>query len=154
MAWVGDYNNVARSLAEASAMLGLHVRLACPTGYDAAAPELERLLALGAASVEQHADPLVAVKGADAVHTDVWTSMGQETEDAARREVFAGFTVTDALMAEASPSARFFHCLPAHRGDEVAAEVIDGPRSAVIAQGHNRLHAARGLLAFLVGVQG
>jgi len=153
VAWAGDYNNVARSLAEASAMLGLHVRLACPSGYDADGAELERILALGAASVEQHTDPLVAVKGADAVHTDVWTSMGQEAEDAARRAAFAGFTVTEALMAEASPDARFFHCLPAHRGDEVAAEVIDGPRSAVIAQGHNRLHAARGLLAFLVGVR-
>ena len=108
---------------------------------------------MGAASVEQHADPLVALKGAHAVHTDVWTSMGQESEDAARRAAFTGFTVTEALMAEASPDARFFHCLPAHRGDEVAAEVIDGPRSEVIAQGHNRLHAARGLLAFLVGVR-
>jgi ornithine carbamoyltransferase len=153
VAWVGDYNNVARSLAEASAMLGMHVRLGCPAGYDADGPELERIMALGAASVEQHTDPLVAVKGADAVHTDVWTSMGQEAQDAARRAAFAGFTVTESLMAEASPDARFFHCLPAHRGDEVAAEVIDGPRSAVIAQGHNRLHAARGLLAFLVGVR-
>ena len=153
VAWIGDYNNVARSLAEAAAMLGLHVRLGCPSGYDAPGPELERLLALGAASVEQHADPLVALKGAHAVHTDVWTSMGQESEDAARRAAFTGFTVTEALMAEASPDARFFHCLPAHRGDEVAAEVIDGPRSEVIAQGHNRLHAARGLLAFLVGVR-
>jgi ornithine carbamoyltransferase len=153
VAWVGDYNNVARSLAEASAMLGLHVRLGCPAGYDADGSELERILTLGAASVEQHSDPPVAVKGADAVHTDVWTSMGQETEDAARRAAFAGFTVTETMMAEASPEARFFHCLPAHRGDEVAAEVIDGPRSAVIAQGHNRLHAARGLLAFLVGVR-
>jgi ornithine carbamoyltransferase len=153
VAWVGDYNNVARSLVEASAMLGLHVRLGCPAGYDADGAELARILALGAASVEQHADPQVAVKGADAVHTDVWTSMGQEAEDAARRAAFAGFTVTASLMAEASPGARFFHCLPAHRGDEVAAEVIDGPSSAVIAQGHNRLHAARGLLAFLVGVR-
>jgi ornithine carbamoyltransferase len=153
VAWVGDYNNVARSLAEASAMLGLHVRLGCPAGFDADAAELERIQALGAASVEQHADPLVAVKGAHAVHTDVWTSMGQEAEDAVRRAAFAGFTVTEPLMAEASPDARFFHCLPAHRGDEVAAEVIDGPRSAVIAQGHNRLHASRGLLAFLMGVR-
>jgi ornithine carbamoyltransferase len=153
VAWVGDYNNVARSLAEASAMLGLHVRLGCPAGYDADPSELERIAALGAASVEQHTEPSVAVKGADAVHTDVWTSMGQETEDAARRAAFSGFTVTAELMAEASPDARFFHCLPAHRGDEVTAEVIDGPRSAVIAQGHNRLHAARGLLAFLLGVR-
>ena len=93
------------------------------------------------------------MKGADAVHTDVWTSMGQEDEDGVRRRAFDGFTVTEEMMAEAGPAALFFHCLPAHRGDEVAAEVIDGPRSRVFAQGHNRLHAARGLLAFLVGVR-
>ena len=91
--------------------------------------ELERIAALGAAGVEQHPDPATAVKGADAVHTDVWTSMGQEDEDARRRVAFAGFTVDEALMAEAGPDALFFHCLPAHRGVEVAAEVIDGPRS-------------------------
>ena len=153
VAWVGDYNNVARSLAEASALLGMHVHLGCPAGYDAPTGELERIAALGAASVEQHHRPEVAVKGADAVHTDVWTSMGQEEEDAARRRAFEDFTVTEALMAEAGPTAQLFHCLPAHRGDEVAAAVIDGPRSQVFAQGHNRLHAARGLLAFLAGVR-
>jgi len=153
VAWIGDYNNVARSLAEASALLGMDVRLGCPPDYAASAEELERLASLGAAGVEQHADPAAAVKGADAVHTDVWTSMGQEEEDARRRAAFAGFTVTEALMAEAGPEALFFHCLPAHRGLEVTAEVIDGPRSRVFTQGHNRLHAARGLLAFLAGVR-
>jgi ornithine carbamoyltransferase len=151
--WVGDYNNVARSLAEASALLGMHVRLGCPPGYDAPAAELERIGALGAFGVEQHPRPDVAVKGADAVHTDVWTSMGQEQEDAARRRAFEGYTVTEAMMAEAGPHALFFHCLPAHRGVEVSAEVLDGPRSRVFAQGHNRLHAARGLLAFVAGVR-
>jgi ornithine carbamoyltransferase len=153
VAWVGDYNNVARSLAEASAALGAHLRLGCPPGYDAGGAELERLTGLGAASVEQRSQPAEAVKGADAVHTDVWTSMGQEDETAARREVFDGFTVTDELMGLAADGALFFHCLPAHRGDEVAASVIDGPRSRVIAQAHNRLHASRGLLAFLAGVR-
>ena len=153
VAWVGDYNNVARSLAEAAALSGMHVRLGCPPDYAAPAAELERIAALGAAGVEQHPDPATAVKGADAVHTDVWTSMGQEDEDARRRVAFAGFTVDEALMAEAGPDALFFHCLPAHRGLEVAAEVIDGPRSWVFPQGHNRLHAARGLLAFLTGVR-
>jgi ornithine carbamoyltransferase len=153
VAWVGDYNNVARSLAEASALLGMRVRLGCPPDYAASASELERIAALGAADVEQHADPAAAVKGADAVHTDVWTSMGQEDEDARRRVAFARFTVTEALMAEAGPDALFFHCLPAHRGLEVTAEVIDGPRSRVFPQGANRLHAARGLLAFLAGVR-
>ena len=153
VAWVGDYNNVARSLVEASGLLGMHVRLGCPPGYDAPPTELERIAALGSASVEQHPRPEVAVKGADAVHTDVWTSMGQEAEAAARRRAFEGFTVTEAMMAEAGPDALFFHCLPAHRGDEVAGAVLDGPRSRVFAQGHNRLHAARGLLAFLAGTR-
>ena len=154
VAWVGDYNNVARSLAEACAALGAHVRLGCPPGYDAPAAELERIAHLGAASVEQVPHPAEAVKGADAVHTDVWTSMGQEDEAAARRRAFDGFTVTTELMSLAAEDALFLHCLPAHRGDEVAAAVIDGPRSRVFEQAHNRLHAARGLLAFLAGVRG
>jgi ornithine carbamoyltransferase len=153
VAWVGDYNNVARSLVEAAALLGMHVRLGCPPGYDAPPTELERIAELGAASVEQHPRPEVAVKGADAVHTDVWTSMGQEAEASARRRAFEGFMVTEAMMTEAGTDALFFHCLPAHRGDEVAGAVLDGPRSRVFAQGHNRLHAARGLLAFLAGIR-
>jgi ornithine carbamoyltransferase len=153
VAWVGDYNNVARSLAEISALLGAHVRLGCPPGYEASASELERILRLGAASVEQRPQPVEAVKGAHAVHTDVWTSMGQEDEAAARRRAFEGFTVTSELMSLAADDAFFFHCLPAHRGDEVAADVIDGPRSQVFAQAHDRLHAARGLLAFLAGAR-
>jgi ornithine carbamoyltransferase len=151
VAWVGDYNNVARSLAEAAAMLGMHVRLGCPPGYDAPGEELERIELLGAASVSQHARPVDAVAGADAVHTDVWTSMGQESESAARRVAFEGFQVTPELMAAAGPGAGFYHCLPAHRGEEVAAAVIDGPASHVYRQGHNRMHAARGLLAFVAG---
>jgi ornithine carbamoyltransferase len=112
--------------------------------------ELERLTVLGAASVEQHPRPLDAVKGADAVHTDTWVSMGQEADKAERVMAFEGFTVDDAVMANATGGAVFMHCLPAYRGLEVSADVIDGPRSAVIQQGHNRLHAARGALAFLM----
>jgi ornithine carbamoyltransferase len=153
VAWVGDYNNVARSLAEASAMLGMHIRLGCPVGYDAPDPELDEITCLGAASVEVFHRPVDAVRGADFVHTDVFTSMGQEAERAARERAFEGFQVTEALMAAAAPDAMFLHCLPAHRGEEVAAEVIDGPRSHVIQQGHNRLHAARALLAYLFGVR-
>jgi ornithine carbamoyltransferase len=149
LAWVGDYNNVARSLAKASAMLGMHVRLGCPTGYHASDADLEEIAVLGAASVEQHHRPANAVAGADVVHTDVFTSMGQEAEQEARDQAFEGFQVTEELMAEAADGALFLHCLPAHRGEEVAAEVIDGPRSHVFRQGHNRLHAARALLAFL-----
>ena len=153
VAFVGDFNNVARSLTEASVLLGAHVRLGCPVGYCASDDELARIDALGAGSVEQFHDPALAVCGAQFVHTDTWTSMGQESEKAARAEVFGRFQVTEALMSDAAPGARFLHCLPAYRGLEVAAEVIDGPRSLVIAQGHNRMHSARGVLAFLLGAR-
>jgi ornithine carbamoyltransferase len=153
VAWLGDYNNVARSLGEACAMLGMHVRFGCPPGYGPDEAELERLGHLGAATVVAFHRPDEAVVGADAVHTDVWTSMGQEDELGVRRDVFAGWTVTEEVMAHAGRHALFFHCMPAHRGEEVVASVIDGPRSRVIEQGHNRLHSARGLLAFLLGVR-
>jgi len=150
--YVGDYNNVARSLAQASALLGMHVRLGCPNGYAAEDGELQALQKLGAASVNQFDNMKDAVGGANAVHTDVWTSMGQESETNKREKAFANFQVTEAVMKDAAADAIFMHCLPAHRGMEVAAEVIDGPRSKVFEQAHNRMHAARGLLAFLMGV--
>ncbi|HSL73374.1 MAG TPA: ornithine carbamoyltransferase [Ilumatobacteraceae bacterium] len=150
VAYVGDYNNVARSLAEISAMLGMHVRFACPHGFDAPLPELERFELLGAASVEQSTRPADAVRGAHAVHTDTWVSMGQEAEKQERLRQFEGYTVDAAMMALADPSAVFMHCLPAYRGIEVAADVIDGPQSVVFRQGHNRLHAARGVLSFVL----
>jgi len=150
--YVGDYNNVARSLAQASALLGMHVRLGCPYGYAAEDGELQALQKLGAASVNQFDNMKDAVGGAHAVHTDVWTSMGQESETNKREKAFANFQVTEAVMKDAAADAIFMHCLPAHRGMEVAAEVIDGPRSKVFEQAHNRMHAARGLLAFLMGV--
>jgi ornithine carbamoyltransferase len=153
VAWVGDYNNVARSLGEASAMLGMHVRYGCPPGYGPDEAELERLQSLGAATVVAFPRLEEAVVGADAVHTDVWTSMGQESEEAGRRKAFEGWIVTDEVMEVAGPHALFFHCMPAHRGDEVTAAVMDGPRSRAIQQGHNRMHAARGLLAFLLGLR-
>ena len=150
--YVGDYNNVARSLAQASALLGMHIRLGCPNGYAAEDGELQALQKLGAASVNQFDNMKDAVGGAHAVHTDVWTSMGQESETNKREKAFANFQVTEAVMKDAAADAIFMHCLPAHRGMEVAAEVIDGPRSKVFEQAHNRMHAARGLLAFLMGV--
>ncbi len=153
VAWLGDYNNVARSLGEASALLGMHLRYGCPTGYAPSEAELERLRLLGAATVVVFHRPEEAVVGADAVHTDVWTSMGQEDEAPARMRAFEGWTVTEQLMDAAGRHALFFHCMPAHRGEEVSASVMDGPRSRAIAQGHNRLHASRGLLAFLLGVR-
>jgi ornithine carbamoyltransferase len=151
VAYVGDFNNVARSLAEISAMLGMHVRFACPHGFDAPLAELERFSLLGAPSVEQSHRPADAVAGAHAVHTDTWVSMGQEAEKQQRLQQFEGYRVDEAMMALADPSAVFMHCLPAYRGIEVTGDVIDGAQSVVIPQAHNRLHAARGALAFLLG---
>jgi len=153
VAWVGDYNNVARSLAEVSMMSGMDVRLACPSGYDASAAELDRLSALGPGSISQSDNPAEAVTGAHAVHTDTWVSMGQEDDAAVRRAAFAGYTVDASLMDLAAVDAIFMHCMPAYRGLEVSAEVFDGPRSRVITQAHDRMHAARGLLAHLAGVR-
>jgi ornithine carbamoyltransferase len=155
VAYVGDYNNVSRSLAEACLLLGANVSLGCPVGYHADDAELERLtlLARGNAIVRQVHQPADAVVGSIAVHTDTWTSMGQEAEKQARQKAFEGYTVDAAMMARALPGAGFYHCLPAYRGLEVAAEVIDGPSSHVFPQAHNRMHAARGALAFLMGVR-
>jgi len=153
VAYVGDYNNVARSLAEISARLGMHIRLACPRGFEASDAEIERILLLGAASVEQGSRPIDMVVGADAVHTDTWISMGEEADKESKRQKFEGFTVDDDMMAAAGTEAIFMHCLPAYRGFEVTASVIDGPRSVVFQQGHNRMHAARGALAFLSGTR-
>ncbi len=144
LAWVGDGNNVCQSLLAGAALVGLTVRVACPPGYEPSPASLGR-----AGSLLTH-DPAEAVEGADAVYTDVWTSMGQEDEGSERRRAFAGFTVDDALMARARPGALFLHCLPAHRGEEVAASVIDGPASAVWDQAAARMHAQRGLLWWLM----
>jgi ornithine carbamoyltransferase len=154
VAWVGDFNNVARSLSWACALLGMHVRLACPAGYDATDEELQGLLAAGASSVEQYRDARLAVEGAVAVHTDTWTSMGQEEEREIRLAVFSPFQVTAETMSNADPRAIFMHCLPAHRGEEVSAEVIDGAQSRVIRQAHHRLSSARAAFAWLVGQGG
>ncbi|MBI4882873.1 MAG: ornithine carbamoyltransferase [Actinobacteria bacterium] len=152
IAFVGDYNNVSRSLAEACVMLGAQISLGCPVGYHATDEELQRLNLLGSgAAIQAHA-AAEAVAGAIAVHTDSWTSMGQEAERGARAKAFERFTITEQVMAAAEPGAGFYHCLPASRGVEVTAEVIDGPQSHVFAQAHNRLHAACGALAFLMGV--
>lgn len=153
VAFVGDWNNVSRSLAEACVMLGAEVSLGCPQGFDASDHELARIGGLGDGSIVQTDDVNAAVKDATAVHTDTWTSMGREAEKAERVKIFADYSVTTAVMAHARPDAGFYHCLPAYRGLEVAAEVIDGPQSHVIRQAHQRLHAARGVLAFLMGVR-
>ena len=149
VAYVGDANNVWRSLALACAMAGVRLRTAAPDGYRPDPDDVERVARAGG-DVEVTGDPLEAVAGADAVYTDVWVSMGQEAEADQRRRAFSGFTV-DAELLTAAPEAVVMHCLPAHRGDEITAEVVDGPRSVVWRQAANRQHALRGLLAWLHG---
>jgi ornithine carbamoyltransferase len=150
IAWLGDYNNVARSLAEAVCMLGGSMSLGCPQGYDASDAEIARLTSLGG-SVRQSSDPLVAVAGAHVVHTDTWISMGQESESVERRKIFSDYCVTADVMAHAERGARFMHCMPAHRGEEVSADVFESPESLVIEQGHHRLTSARGAIAWVIG---
>lgn len=152
VAYIGDANNVARSLAIGLAMSGGTLRVAHPDGYAFDEGAIAKLYAAGVA-VEAGGDPHAAAKGADVVYTDAWYSMGQEAEMAQRRSDFAGFGVDASVMAEASPEAIFLHCLPAHRGDEAADDVLDGPQSRIWSQAHNRLHSARGLLAFLTGAR-
>ena len=153
VAYVGDFNNVARSLCHASAMLGMHIRIGCPAGYSANESDVDQFKALGAASVNQYDTLETAVEGAHAVHTDTWTSMGQESESKVREAAFIGFEVTEKTMELAASGAVFMHCLPAHRGQEVSEQVIDGPNSLIYRQAHNRMHAARAVLAFLLGVR-
>ncbi|MGA0879482.1 MAG: ornithine carbamoyltransferase [Ilumatobacteraceae bacterium] len=154
VAYVGDYNNVARSLTEICLVLGANVRIATPKGFGASSAEIRRLAGLGTGTVSQTDSPEDAVRGAMAVHTDTWVSMGQESEKEERLAVFGRYSVTAKLFELAAEGSIFMHCLPAYRGLEVEAAVIDGPASRVIEQGHNRLHTARASLAFLVhGVQ-
>jgi ornithine carbamoyltransferase len=131
-------------------MAGMAFRTATPDGYGPDADDLARVARLGG-DIEVTTDPAEAVAGADAVYTDVWTSMGQEEESALRRKAFSGFTVDDDLLAAAAPGAIVLHCLPAHRGEEISASVIDGPRSRVWQQAANRMHAMRGLLTWILG---
>jgi ornithine carbamoyltransferase len=152
VAFVGDGNNVATSIVHAALMLGASMRVATPKGYEL--PDEVRLaaarVAAEGAELLQFTDPKKAVEGADAVYTDVWTSMGHEVEYAERKKVFARYQVNEALMARAKPGAIFMHCLPAHRGDEVTDEVIESPASVVFDQAENRLHAQKALLLMLI----
>jgi len=151
LTFVGDGNNVARSLAVVCGLLGMRFVLAAPEGYqfdDAFRKHLGGILP--DAEVEETTDPVAAVTGAAAVYTDVWASMGQEQERVDRQRAFAPFQVNEALMARC-PDAVFMHCLPARRGEEVTDGVIDGPKSVVLAQAANRMHVQKGLLAWLLG---
>ncbi len=149
IAYVGDGNNVARSLAIGAGMLGMTVHVATPVGYELSESDVARIIATGA-DLQTTNDPLAAVAGASVVYTDVWASMGQESEADQRRTAFAGFTVDNAMMANAAADAVFMHCLPAHRGEEVSSEVLEGPQSRVWPQAENRMHAARGALVWLM----
>ena len=139
IAYVGDGNNVCESLVIGARLAGMEARVATPPGYE---PTVD---------VALFHDPVEAVKGVDAVYTDVWASMGQEHEAVERRRAFEGFTVDADLLQHASPDVLFLHCLPAHRGEEVGADAIDGPHSVVWQQAENRMHSVRGLLLFLLG---
>jgi ornithine carbamoyltransferase len=149
IAWIGDGNNMANSWLDAAYRLGFDLALACPEGYDPDPALLAR--AQQHAKVTLYRDPREAVAGAHVVNTDVWASMGQEDEQRARMKAFGGFTVDAKMMDGASSDAIFLHCLPAHRGEEVAAEVIDGPRSCVWDEAENRLHIQKAILAVVMG---
>ncbi|MCB1028804.1 MAG: ornithine carbamoyltransferase, partial [Microthrixaceae bacterium] len=149
IAWVGDANNVARSLIKGSALAGYSVRMCGPDGYRFGADELAGAAHAGAHVNVVH-DALEAVDGAHAIYTDTWTSMGQEDEAHRRRVAFAGYQVTEELLDGARDEAILLHCLPAHRGEEVTDAALDGPRSRVFDQAENRMHAARGLIWWLV----
>jgi ornithine carbamoyltransferase len=151
--YVGDGNNVAHSILLGGALAGMHVRVASPSGYEPLQAIVERATAIAertGGSVLVTRDAAAAAAGADVLYTDVWASMGQENESDARRLVFAPYQLDDRLVALAADDVMVLHCLPAHRGEEIAASVIDGPHSFVIDQAENRLHAQKALLAFLV----
>ena len=150
VAWIGDGNNMANSWIEAAAHLGFSLRLACPEGYDPD-PKFLALAAANGADVKLLRDANEAANGADVVTTDVWASMGQEEEHAHRAHTFAKFQVNSTLMKHAKPSGIFLHCLPAHRGEEVTADVIDGAQSVVWDEAENRLHIQKAIMAVLMG---
>ena len=148
VAWIGDGNNMANTWAQAAALLGFELRVSTPRGY-----EVDTALAAldgGGKGWQNFADPRQACAGADLVTTDVWTSMGYEAENEARRKAFANWRVDESLMRMAKPDALFMHCLPAHRGEEVTAEVIDGPQSVVWDEAENRMHVQKALLEYLL----
>src|ERR1051325_5290839 len=153
MAFVGDGNNVATSLAHAAALLGLPFHIASPRGYELPPQVVNAASAVArdGAEIRLFSDPCEAVRGVDAIYTDVWTSMGQERETDRRRQIFAPYQVNGTLMAAAAPDAVFMHCLPAHRGEEVRSDVLDSPASVVFDQAENRLHTQKALLLMLLG---
>ena len=153
VAFVGDGNNVATSLAHVTSMMGITLHVASPDGYELPDQVIEAAarIARDGAQVKRFSDPREAVAGVDAIYTDVWTSMGEESEADQRRRTFAPYQVNSSLMSAAHSNALFMHCLPAHRGEEVASEVIDSTASVVFDQAENRLHVQKALLQLLIG---
>ncbi|MGH7628953.1 MAG: ornithine carbamoyltransferase [Gemmatimonadales bacterium] len=149
VAWIGDGNNVAHSWLDAAGVLGFELRLACPPGYRPDPGIVQRNCSRTRIGLTE--DPAEAAAGAHVVTTDVWASMGQEAEQAEREKAFKGYIVDGALMRRAAPGAIFLHCLPAHRGEEVSDEVIEGPQSRVWDEAENRLHLQKALMAILMG---
>jgi len=150
IAFIGDGNNVARSLATACARFGMRLIVASPPGYQLDSGEIDRISPASQKQFQSTHDPVEAVKQADVLYTDTWVSMGQEQEKEARVEAFAGFTIDDKLLAAAPPKAIVLHCLPAYRGLEITDSVMEGPRSRVFQQAENRLHFQKALLAVLM----
>ena len=150
VAYVGDGNNMANSWINAAAKLPFHLDLACPDGYDPDAAILKRGIAEAPAGVVLHRDPAEAVRDADVVYTDTWVSMGQEAEREEKMRRFQGYQVNRALIARARKDVLVMHCLPAHRGEEITAEVIDGPRSVIIDEAENRLHVQKAVMELLM----
>jgi len=154
LAYVGDGNNVCTSLLFATTKVGMDIAVASPEGYAPPAEVVEKARGFAAQSGSQvtiTTDPLAAVRGADVLYTDVWTSMGQEAEEEERMRVFPPYQLNASLLAQAKPEAIVMHCLPAHRGQEITDEVADGPQSVIFDQAENRLHAQKALLAWLLG---
>jgi ornithine carbamoyltransferase len=149
VAWIGDGNNMANSWLNAAGVLGFELKLACPNDYEPNADALA--FAKAHAKITLTTDVAAAIKGAHAVNTDVWASMGQEEEAAKRARAFKGYQVSREMMALAAPDAIFLHCLPAHRGEEVTEEVFEGPQSRVFDQAENRLHVQKAIMATLMG---
>ncbi|OPZ81747.1 MAG: Ornithine carbamoyltransferase [bacterium ADurb.Bin429] len=155
LAYVGDGNNVAHSLLLLAAKLGMRMAVGCPAGYEPDVAVVARATAIAAESggaVEITPDPVAAVQQADAIYTDVWTSMGQEEERQERLRVFPAYQLNAALLAHAKPGALVMHCLPAHRGEEITDDVMESPQSVVLDQAENRLHAQKAVIALLLGL--
>jgi len=150
VAWVGDGNNMANTWLQAAALLGFKVNVSTPRGYEVDEEIATGPLGISASSYETYSDPMDACRGADLVTTDVWTSMGFEAENEIRKQAFATWRVNTDMMAAAKPDALFMHCLPAHRGEEVDADVIDGPQSVVWDEAENRMHVQKALMEYLL----